>query len=65
MVGELANAVMNRNEDLGLVARNLNVHKPAGTGCPGKDDALDSRTELATLNLTENDTLRVVAPTPQ
>ena len=64
VVGDLVNAVVNGNKDLGLLARNLNVYKP-GTGYPGNEDALDSRTELATLNLTKNDTLRVVAPTQQ
>ena len=62
VVGDLVNAVVNGNKDLGLVARNLNVYKP-GTGYPDNEDALDSRTELATLGLTKEDTLRVVAPT--
>ena len=40
---------------------------PLGTAVPIQDgvDALPSRTNLATLNLTEEDTLIVVAPAPK
>ena len=40
---------------------------PLGTAVPIQDgvDALPSRTKLATLNLTEEDTLIVVAPAPK